>query len=215
MIGRFRNTGTRRHGVTLTEVLLTLCLLVIIASLAWPALTAPFANQRLRTAADQIRAAWCGARVDAMGTGRTYVFRYSAGGNRYRIECYATAETAEDPVFADDFHTTGGGLGYTGGERKAKSDTLPDGVTFVAHQTALDTRAATVQPATELLDASELSDTSEAEWSQPILLYPDGTTSTAVLLLRNQYDRCIELKLRGLTGTVNVGEMYADEEGVR
>jgi len=43
--------------------------------------------------------------------------------------------------------------------------------------------------------------------STPILFYPDGTTSTARLLLRNEYDRSIELSLRGLTGVARVGEL--------
>ena len=38
-------------------------------------------------------------------------------------------------------------------------------------------------------------------WSVPIFFYPDGTTSTAAVLLKNANGRCIEVRLRGLTGT--------------
>ena len=38
-------------------------------------------------------------------------------------------------------------------------------------------------------------------WSTPIFFYPDGSTSTAALLLKNESGRCIEIRLRGLTGT--------------
>ena len=38
-------------------------------------------------------------------------------------------------------------------------------------------------------------------WSSPVFFYPDGTTSTAAVLLRNESGRCIEVRLRGLTGT--------------
>ena len=38
-------------------------------------------------------------------------------------------------------------------------------------------------------------------WSVPIFFYPDGSTSTAAVLLKNENGRCIEVRLRGLTGT--------------
>jgi type II secretory pathway pseudopilin PulG len=57
-------------------------------------------------------------------------------------------------------------------------------------------------------------------WSAPIFFYPDGSTSTAAILLKNTTGRCIEIRLRGLTGTSTVtaitmttdyvGELQAD-----
>ena len=38
-------------------------------------------------------------------------------------------------------------------------------------------------------------------WSSPIFFYPDGSTTTAAMLLKNEAGRCIEVRLRGLTGT--------------
>lgn len=38
-------------------------------------------------------------------------------------------------------------------------------------------------------------------WSSPIFFYPDGSTTTAAMLLKNDMRRCIEIRLRGLTGT--------------
>ena len=38
-------------------------------------------------------------------------------------------------------------------------------------------------------------------WSSPIFFYPDGSSSTAAILLKNNAGRCIEVRLRGLTGT--------------
>ena len=49
-------------------------------------------------------------------------------------------------------------------------------------------------------------------WSEPILFYPDGSASTATVVLKNEYDRSIELSLRGLTGVITVGEIYSAEE---
>jgi len=41
----------------------------------------------------------------------------------------------------------------------------------------------------------------EGTWSSPIFFYPDGATSTAAILLKNETGHCIEVRLRGLTGT--------------
>lgn len=140
-----------------------------------------------------------------MDSGRTYVFRYAVAGNRFRIECYTSAETLEDPVFDDYFDGGAGGSGYTGALPKPLDGTLPAGITFVASQSEAETYTTSIDS-----DATS-SYAMEDDWSEPILFYPDGTTSTAVLLLQNQYNRCVELSLRGLTGTVDIGEIYAAE----
>ena len=44
-------------------------------------------------------------------------------------------------------------------------------------------------------------------WSSPILFFPDGSSSTAAILLKNEAGRCIEVRLRGLTGTSMVTEI--------
>ena len=82
----------------------------------------------------------------------------------------------------------------------------PENVTFVAGEASLEARAETVDYGTDSLGSVE------ADWSQPILFYPDGTTSTARLVLKNERDHSIELSLRGLTGAVTVSDSYAAEE---
>jgi len=205
---RIYRTGNRGRGFTLMEVMLTMCLLVVIAALAWPALDKPFANQRLRKAADKIRAEWYGARVEALNSGLTHIFRYTIDGDSYRIERQAAPETPSDVAYDTTYDATTGQQSYAA-DLPATQGRLPEGVTFVVSETALDTRVATIE--SQSASVSSL----EASWSDPILFYPDGTTSTARLVLRNQHSRCIELALRGLTGVVKVGELYTDEDVLR
>ena len=47
----------------------------------------------------------------------------------------------------------------------------------------------------------ETAGTEGTAWSTPIFFYPDGSTSTAAILLKNEAGRCIEVRLRGLTGS--------------
>jgi hypothetical protein len=61
-------------------------------------------------------------------------------------------------------------------------------------------------PANEAVLANGMM-SAETGWSQPIFFYPDGTTSSVRLWLRNKDGRMIELYLRGLTGVVKVGNV--------
>ena len=205
MIGRrFPSGRNRRQAFTLIEVLLTLFLLVILATLSWPMLQRPLANQRLRKAADLVRAKWVAARVEAMRTGQTYVFQYTAGSERCSVKCRPEALAGTDQVFGDASDDSAGV--DSASTSFSKRYTLPETITFVAGQTAPDTRAAMAGPAADLPGASE------AGLSVPILFYPDGTSSTAELVLKNEHGRHIKLVLRGLTGVVNVSDVYSLQE---
>jgi len=201
--------GNRRRAFTLLEVMLTMCLLVILAAMAWPALEKPFAGMRLRKAADQIRAEWTTARVEAMNSGQTYLFRYALNEDRFRVEGYSPEQAQGYSAFGTTLGETGQGLRNTGTAPGAREDILPEGVTFVAGETAVDTRAALI--AAEM----EQSGTGEAGWSDPILFYPDGTTSTVRLVLKNPDDRYVEVQLRGFTGVITISEVRGTLEAVR
>ena len=204
-----------RKGFTLFEVLLTLCLLVIIAAIVWPSLERSFSTQRLRKAADQIRTGWCKARIKAMTTGYLLVFRYEIDGGKYRLYGQtadgAYVQTAESAYFALTQATPASSTNNANyspdnvftGTSSPLDKMLPDGIAFVGNETLVDQRAAVA--------LNNISN-AEAGWSDPIFFYPDGTTSTARLLLRNKDYRMIELFLRGLTGVVTVGDVTAAQE---
>jgi prepilin-type N-terminal cleavage/methylation domain-containing protein len=176
-----------RHGVTLLEIMLVLCLLVILSAVAWPALERPLANQRLREAADAVRIQWTRARIDAMSSGRTSLFSYTPNTGTYRLESRENAEyVAEGP---------------TDEAAAPREYTLPEGCKFIAGQAPRDDRA------TGFLNQDSSSDTETAA-SGPILFHSDGTTSDAIVTLENEHGRRIELTLRGLTGVVTVGDWY-------
>lgn len=180
-----------RRGVTLLEVMLVLCLLVILSAVAWPALERPLANQRLREAADAVRIQWTRARIDAMSSGRTSLFSYTPDTGKCRLESRENAEyVAEGPT--DEMAAP-------------KESTLPEGCKFIAGEAPRDDRAA------PLLNQDTSSD-KETPASEPILFHPDGTTSDAAVILENEHGRRINLTLRGLTGVATVGELYSSGE---
>lgn len=195
----------RRRAITLVEILLVLCLLLIIASMAWPVLDKTFDAQRLRKAADQVRAEWARARVKALSTGRIHIFQYAVGADRYathrRVSSQVDAGGAARDVPPGFTQASYHNPTPFGGERK-----LPEGVRFVASETIVDSRAEMVAADADSFRSADLG------WSEPIFFYPDGTTSTARLVLKNRRGRTIELALRGLTGVVTVGDVQTPQE---
>ena len=215
---------TPRSGYTLLEVLLVMALLVALAGMAAPALFGPLENQRLRRSADIIRAEWTKARVRAMESGQTYVFRYQPSGTQYVVQPLNSQEdyvesslttlsnTASFPAGAAtnvpgntvaDMPAVTAADGSTIGTQAKE---LPENVGFAASETTTDMRG-------ELLAAEDMSGVAtDPQWSSPIFFYPDGTTSTARLVLGNQRQRYVVLTMRGLTGVIHVSGLLTSEE---
>jgi hypothetical protein len=186
---------------------------VIFAGMAWPSLQRPFDNQRLRKSGDLIRAEWCKARVKAMDTGLIHVFTYDASG-AFQIQPWAGYDAGlEGNAAALAFATTSLELVSAPTEPMIGGQQLPEGISFSSMETVGDSRS---DAALSAADASASGGTAQVRSTQtdvsPILFYPDGTTSTARLVLVNSYQRHLVLELRGLTGVVKVSDVLTAEE---
>ena len=81
---------TRRPGLTLLEVTLVMAILLMLAAVAYPTLSAMYGDVRVKAAADQVRASWTEARAQAIEDGRTYRFAVEPGTGKYRVAPDAT-----------------------------------------------------------------------------------------------------------------------------
>ncbi len=182
--------------MTLFEILLVLALMVVIAAISMPLLTSSIAHARLENSGGLVRAAWSKARLAAMQAGEPYVFRYEPKGSRYQIVCLS-AITAED---ADDVNTlpplSEEDQEYAEADmlRLSKSR-LPNEIIFAAGE---------VSAVPQLAGAAAAA---QGGWSQPIMFYPDGTTSDASLVVANASDQTQRISLRGLTGISRASEV--------
>ena len=188
-----------RRAMTLVEVVLALCLLVVLASITWPALDRPMADHRLRKAADVVRVQWSRARIKAISSGQTQIFRFAPETGRFLVESQPGPEYA-DQAAATTLAAAAESTAVSGVIERA----LPDKITFVAGQTEYEARAEVLASDTQNLPA-------ECDWSDPIVFYPDGTASTATLTLQNEHGRTIELFLRGITGLASLGNVQSGE----
>jgi type II secretory pathway pseudopilin PulG len=198
---RLSSVRPRRRAFTLVEILLTLGLLVVIAALTLPALDKPFAGVRLREAADQIRAEWATARVRAIESGETHVFQYSLDGEQYLVGGISLVASLHDRSLgaADQVADLAAAL------PEPVERSLPRDVVFAGSETVIDSRSEAL--AAELAQAI----TAERDWSEPIFFFADGTTTSTRLVLKNQYDRAIDVSLRGVTGVSKVSNVRTFE----
>ncbi len=185
-----------RRGLTLVEVILVLALLVVIGALSVPLLAGAFSRARLHSAGDTVRGAWAKARLAAMQSGHSCAFRYEPDGGRFQIvtlDELALPETSElAPADPEAEYKAADML------RLPKSR-LPEGVVFAAGEVSSSTHLLATMPAA-----------ADGPWSNPILFYPDGTTSDAVVLLSNGGGIMIRVTLRGLTGISHTTDVTSE-----
>ena len=197
---RFAPRESCRAGFTLLELMLVMAILVIIAAIGTPVLDRVLERQKLRGSGEGLRLAWENARLTAMRTGQVQVFTCEIGGRAYSI----------DPlILHDDINNVGEGatllsggvavqmstsnLGVNlsaAGDNRSRSGELDEAVVFASCRVASDTRA--------------FSLSSPALASNPggpsVIFYPDGTTSTAEVLIQTKGGEVTGIQIRGLTG---------------
>ena len=191
-----------RRGFTLIEIMLVLAIIVVIAAFATPALRSVMQDAALKNAADTVRIHWTKAHVKAMKTGRIQVFRFEMNGTKFTVQPWAAAD--------DELEAAPAVQGFGAAEEEVASPkldestavTLPEGTLFVAGAAALEGRAQSIEK--DIKDANKF----EADWSQPILFYPDGNSSDAWVIITGEREGvAIRVELRGMTGSATIGEI--------
>ncbi len=185
-----------RAGFTLLELLITLAILVMAMAMAWPAVGKLLAKNELRSTAKQVRAALARTRLEAMESGAVRQFRYQPGTRRFEIT--RLAATAEEPAARRDAGGDGDANGGAGGPAE---NLLASGVRWESP----DPTGVPLRPVSS-------DDAREQAWSAPILFFPNGRTSNARLQLGGRRGFRVPLTLRGVTGTVAIGDVRRAEE---
>jgi Tfp pilus assembly protein FimT len=192
--------ATRRRaqlGLTLVEVLLVLALLVVIGAVSAPMLEGSFSRAALQNGGDLLRAAWSKARLAALESGESCVFRFEPHGSRYQMVKLVDLGSAEAETL--EAETSGADHPAVDMLRLGKYR-LPDGVTFAGADIVTSNQV-----------VATIGDTSGGPWSEPIVFHPDGTTTDASVLLANERHQTIRVTLRGLTGISHAGDVGSEK----
>jgi type II secretion system protein H len=173
-----------RHGFTLVEVLLVLALIIALGAIVWPAIDGPFAAERLRAAAEQLQADLARARVAAVDSGTPHRLTLIPGRRDYAafVAGFGTAQLpgpTADPAAVNVLPIF--------------TRMLPDEITLQAIELA----ATSAAPPAAATGATE------------VLFQPDGTTSTVKIVLVNDRQMQVSVRLRGLTGAAAVSDVSA------
>ncbi len=211
---------SRQRGYTLLEMLIVVALIAVLVALAFPAMRGSLAKRQLRDAASQLRIELAKARLKAIDSGTVGMFRYQPGTGRFIRASQAIP--AGDDAFASPLDEE---VAVDSPPEREQERKLAHGVRFVdaeweplPHERAMVVHPA--EPATFTV-SSEASATSaspldaqadgpligQREWSKPIFFYPTGRTSSARLRLLDRHNNYVDVTLRGLTGSVKIGQL--------
>jgi Tfp pilus assembly protein FimT len=220
-----RSRRRSARGVTLMELVLVLALVILASSLTMPAVLDAFSGVRLRRAGDAVLSRWAQARAQAIETGIVYQFRFTPDTGIYRLEPWTSTElsaapgatprnssgsnaassTSAAPASTASSTTTEPTADKTLAESPTIESQLPEPIKFQGGQTAVDDRVRGERRVNALQTSGE-------SWSTPVLFFPDGSSSTATIVLQDDAPRYMRLTLRGLTGVARASGIMTRAE---
>lgn len=181
-------------------------LLVVVGSLAAPLFEGSFSSIRLRRGGDQVLAAWSEARTHAIEAGEIYQFRFAPEGSDYRIDRWDGG--VETDSLGEGLVSTTLSDGTPDEEELADWESeasLPENITF-------SSATMVTEDAQGERSLTQVTQDGTGDWSSPIFFYPDGTTSEASILLKNDRELYRRVTLRSLTGVARASELLTREE---
>jgi Tfp pilus assembly protein FimT len=205
-----RSRASNRTAVTLLELLLVMAILVALAGVAIPTFASLVGSRRLGESIEKLQNEIMAGRVTAMRTGQAQVIRMALQGKEYSIAPWLGGSEAQDASAGAAIMQSGqvvqtqaapGGGSFTTSVNSKSSKQLSEGVSFSAVETLIDTRnALAIEQSTGIAPAGGSSQGDGSGFSSPLLLYPDGSCTTAQIILVDEKGRRMALQLRGVTG---------------
>lgn len=198
--------GFSQAGFTLLELLLVLTLIVAVSAIAVPRLGEVLERQRLNGSANELRLKWDRARLEAMRTGQAQVFQCQLETGDFTIKpLVLQSDSANVGAGANVMLGSGqiaetqanGFLGAADVAADSETQKLEDDITFLACSVAGDMRAYSIAQESQ---SSGLGEVNTQTVVQQVIFYPDGSTSTAEVQLKNQRGDVRAIQMRGLTG---------------
>lgn len=193
--------------MTLLEVILVLAIMIVIGAIVTPRLQKSLARQRVKNSGEMIRALFNEARVEAMKSGKIQLFRCELETRNCTISVWESADdgSTRDAVIAGDPTAAAAAIAPIETPEtttSSKTKKLPEGVHFVLSESLASKRSAAVEE--EVFGGGTME---EASQSAPILFYPDGSSSHAQVIVADEKENAVIVKVRGMTGLATIGDI--------
>jgi prepilin-type N-terminal cleavage/methylation domain-containing protein len=180
-----RRSASHRDGFTLVEMLIVLAIVVVLLAACWPRLRLMVEKAELQEAAKALRTAIARGRLDAIDSGTPRQCRYQPGGKLYEVS-----------VFRPGGDELLGGTEIGPPVEPPAQFALPHGIRFARLPSA---------------DANSSGETA-GEWSDPVVLYPNGRSANARFRLAGAKHLYVDVVLRGIVGVPQVGRVQQDQQ---
>ncbi len=206
-----QSRASKRSAVTLFELLLVLAILVAMAGVAIPTFASLVGSRRLGESIVKLSNEIMAGRVTAMRTGQAQVMRMTLQGKDYSIAPWLGGSEAQDASAGATImqsgqviqtqSTTGGGAVSTSSQLGSTKQLL-EGVSFSSVETLIDSRnALAIQQSGGAVPTGGASSQGDGSGlSSPLLLYPDGSCTTAQIILVDEKGRRMAIQIRGVAG---------------
>ena len=223
-------TKKQQGAFTLFEILVVMVVVIVLGAIAYPAISGMTGMESLLRSGDQVRIHLARARNQAMRSGTTLSLRYELQGTQYIIEPWTTGEEFLETGTTIESQPLVNVMGVPNSEAFAESEyrtvkkllgyphKLQKDINFVGSIVDFDARSAILGDAqlndlTTAAGQTSMTDGIQGFWSDPILFYPDGSTSQTEIRLGSSDGRgFIMVRLRGLTGIAYVTEIASASE---
>ncbi len=139
------------------------------------------------------------ARLAAMDSGQTHVFRFEPRASRFQIIMLDQLGMPGSEMIAPEDPTA---EHSSADMLRLAQNRLPNGVIFAAGD---------ISDSSQVL--ATLGTAAQSAWSAPILFHPDGTTTDASVVLSNESLQTVRVTLRGLTGIANTSDIGREAVG--
>jgi type II secretory pathway pseudopilin PulG len=183
----------RRRGYTLFEVVLVCAVLVLLAAITIPSMRGMYGFYKLQGGVDSIRAAMATARAKAIEEGRPYRFAVENDAGHFRVapdraDYWSGSPPTDDPD----------------GQGLVLERSVPAGVKIQLNGDPAPPDSLEEPPTSPKADDQQPINVAPDAWSTAAVFLADGTArENSRLVLQIKGVRPVEVRLRGLTGTVS------------
>lgn len=200
------------------ELLIVLAVIIMVTAVGTPSVVQLLDRSRFRDGVLNLQAELVRTRSRAMKEGTALVFRYRSNTGEYQIFPRIPAESAPNAIpvptatqtLSEDTLFMGGatldGQSFQNAPQRSSAPREGDAVgSLTSPPTREDDLFGAVENAFSPADKA-------AGWSEPILFFPNGRTSTAVIFLQSRPEEgkqtyYSEISFRGMTGSARVSSI--------